>query len=140
MHIEHATAASDDLVAAMARLIPQLTPAAKVPTPSDLAAVVAQPGTFLLLARDPDIVGTLTLTLFRVPTGVRGFINNVVVDAAARGRGVGEALTREAIERARAAGADRLSLHSRNEREAANRLYRRLGFQVVATNAYRLTP
>lgn len=82
MHIEHATSASDELVAAMARLIPQLSPAAQVPTHAELAAVVAQPGTFLLLARDPDIVG----------------------------------------------------------REAANRLYRRLGFQVVVTNTYRLTP
>ena len=140
MYIEHATAASDDLVAAMARLIPQLSPAATVPTRDDLAAVVAQPGTFLLLARDPDIVGTLTLTLFRVPTGVQGLINNVVVDAAARGRGIGEVLTREAIQRARDAGAYRLSLNSRNQREAANRLYRRLGFEAVATNAYRLTP
>jgi ribosomal protein S18 acetylase RimI-like enzyme len=140
MHIEHATSASDELVAAMARLIPQLSPAAKLPSHADLAAVVAQPGTFLLLARDPGIVGTLTLTLFRVPTGVRGFINNVVVDAAGRGRGVGEALTREAIRRAREAGAERLSLNSRSEREAANRLYRRLGFQVVVTNTYRLAP
>jgi ribosomal protein S18 acetylase RimI-like enzyme len=140
MHIEHATAVSDELVAAMARLIPQLSPTTRIPTPDDLAAVVAQPSTFLLLARDPDIVGTLTLTLFRVPTGVQGLISNVVVDAGARGRGVGEALTREAMRRSRAVGAYRLALNSRNQREAANRLYRRLGFVAVATNAYRLTP
>jgi len=94
----------------------------------------------VLLARDPDIVGTLTLTLFRLPTGVQGWINNVVVDADARGRGIGEAMTREAMQLARAAGAYRLSLTSRGEREAANRLYRRLGFQVVVTNTYRLAP
>jgi ribosomal protein S18 acetylase RimI-like enzyme len=140
MQIEHARLVDDELVSAMARLIPQLTSTAPLPSRDDLEAIVTSPGTFLLLARDPDIVGTLTLTLFRLPTGVRAHINAVVVDAAARGRGIGEALTRHAIQRAFAAGASRVSLNSRPEREAANRLYHRMGFQLVATNQYRLTP
>lgn len=140
MQIEHATAVDDELVAAFARLIPQLSPTAPLPTHEDLAAVIAGTGSFLFIARDPGIVGTLTLTLYRVPTGVRAYINNVVVDGAARGRGIGEALTRAAIERARAGGAQRITLTSRSEREAANRLYRRLGFELTVTNVYRMTP
>src|SRR5690349_22907552 len=122
MHIEQARAVDDELVTALARLFPQLS-AAPPPTRENLAALIANPGSFLLIARDPHIVGTLTLTLFRVPTGLQAQINAVVVDEAARGRGVGEALIRDAIERARAAGASRVQLTSRTVREAAHRLY-----------------
>ena len=80
----------------------------------------------------------MTLVLFRIPTGLRAWIEDVVVDEAARGRGVGETLNRAAIEWARGAGATTVDLTSRPSREAANRLYRRLGFQERATNVYRL--
>jgi ribosomal protein S18 acetylase RimI-like enzyme len=93
------------------------------------------------VARDPDrggqIVGSLTLVVFRIPTGVRAWIEDVVVDAAARGRGVGQALNQAALDRARAAGATTVDLTSRPSREAANRLYRRLGFAERTTNVYR---
>ncbi|MCS5685302.1 MAG: GNAT family N-acetyltransferase, partial [Acidimicrobiales bacterium] len=74
---------------------------------------------------------------FRIPTGLRAWIEDVVVDEAARGRGIGDALNRAAIERARAAGARTVDLTSRPSREAANRLYRRLGFVERGTNMYR---
>jgi ribosomal protein S18 acetylase RimI-like enzyme len=138
MHIERATRADDELVAAFARLIPQLSPAAPLPSRDELAMVVASPGTHLLIARDPDIVGSLTLTLYLVPTGLQGRINAVVVDAAARGRGVGEALTREAVRIAREARARRITLSSREERAAANRVYRRVGFERTVTNSYHM--
>jgi len=80
----------------------------------------------------------MTLALFRIPTGLRAWIEDVVVDEAARGRGVGEALNRAAIERARGEGATTVDLTSRPSREAANRLYQRLGFQERPTNVYRL--
>src|SRR5262249_21652456 len=127
MHIEPATVADDELVAAFARLIPQLTPAAAPPRRDDLAALIASPGSFPLLARDPGIAGTRPLTLCRVPRGLQALINAVVVDTEARGRGVGEALTRDAIRRARDAGAYRISLTSRSERAAAHRMYHRIG-------------
>lgn len=139
MHIERATRADDELVAAFARLIPQLNPDAPLPGRDDLTRVVASPDTYLLIARDPDIVGSLTLTLYHVPTGLQGRINTVVVDAAARGRGLGEALTREAVRIARDAGTRRITLSSRAERVAANRMYRRVGFQLTVTNAYHMT-
>ena len=136
--VEEAVAVTDELVAAFARLVPQLSRSSPVPGELELAEIVASPATVLLVARDgEDIVGSLTLALFRIPTGMRAWIEDVVVDEAARGRGVGEALSREALRRANAAGARTVDLTSRPSREAANRLYRRLGFQLRETNVYR---
>ena len=67
--------------------------------------------------------------MFRIPTGRRAWIEDVVVDSAQRGKGVGEALTREALRVAQAAGATTVDLTSRPSREAANRLYQRIGFR-----------
>jgi ribosomal protein S18 acetylase RimI-like enzyme len=130
---------SADLVSAISLLLPQLS-SASPPSAEELAAVVDSPATSLLVARDGDaVVGTLTLAVFRIPTGVRAWIEDVVVDEAARGQGVGEALTLAAVELARSAGARSVELTSRPTREAANRLYRRLGFEERETNVLRLT-
>ncbi|GAA2337152.1 GNAT family N-acetyltransferase [Dactylosporangium salmoneum] len=129
----------DELVAAFARLLPQLSRSATPLDPAALQALVAWPGTHLLLARvDGTIQGTLTLVTFPIPTGLRAWIEDVVVDESARGRGVGAALTEEAIRVARAAGARTVDLTSRPSREAANRLYERLGFERRNSTVYRL--
>jgi ribosomal protein S18 acetylase RimI-like enzyme len=100
---------------------------------------VASDASVLLLAEeDGEVVGAMTLVVFTIPTGVRAWIEDVVVDEAARGRGVGDALNRAAIERAREAGARTVDLTSRPSREVANHLYRRLGFEQRDTNVYRL--
>lgn len=136
--IERATVVDDALVEAFARLQPQLS-GSPVADRAALEAIVAQPGCRLLVARDAGrIIGTLTLTLIRIPTGVLARIDDVIVDDAARGKGIGEALSKHAIELAREAGAKAISLTSRPSREAANRLYVRLGFQRIETNVYRL--
>jgi ribosomal protein S18 acetylase RimI-like enzyme len=140
--IEEATQVTPELVEAFARLTPQLSRSSPAPGAEELAEIVASPATVLLVARDGDpaqIVGTLTLVLFRIPTGVRAWVEDVVTDEAVRGRGVGSALTREALRRAEAAGARTVDLTSRPSREAANRLYRRLGFRPRDTNVYRYT-
>jgi ribosomal protein S18 acetylase RimI-like enzyme len=130
---------SPELVDALSALLPQLS-STSPPSASELAELVDSPVTSLLVARDGDaIVGTLTLAVFRIPTGVRAWIEDVVVDEAARGRGVGEALTLHAVELARASGARSVELTSRPTREAANRLYRRLGFEPRETNVLRLS-
>lgn len=131
---------SAELVEAFARLLPQLSSSASPTSLGELEAIVSSPATSLIVARDGDqILGTLTLAVFRIPTGVRAWIEDVVVDEGARGRGVGEALTRRAVELASAAGARSVELTSRPTREAANRLYRRLGFEERDTNVLRLT-
>ena len=138
MQIERATRADEELVAALARLLPQLNPSAPLPTRDDLAAMLDSPSTYLLNARDPDIVGTLTLTLFRTLVGLQGRINTVIVDAAGRGRGIGEALTREAVRICRDAGVRRITLSSRLDREPAHRMYLRIGFELTGSRQFHL--
>ena len=141
MKIVQVTAVTPEIVESIGRLIPQLSTSAPIPTADQLENLVASDAAQLLIARDPDredrIVGTLTLVLYRIPTGVRAWIEDVVVDESARRRGVGELLCRAAIDRARSAGARNVDLTSRSERKAANRLYRRLGFSLRHTNLYR---
>ena len=142
MQIERITRADDELVAALARLLPQLNPTSPLPTREDLALMLAGPSTYLLMARasdlDPDVVGTLTLTLFRTLVGLQGRINTDIVDTAARGRGIGEALTREAVRICRAAGVRRITLSSRLDRVAAHRLYLRVGFELTGSRQFHL--
>ena len=134
--IERVEAVDDELVAAFARLVPQVS-SRPAPGRAELAALVGDPRTVQLIARDGGtIAGALTLVVYRTPTGLTSVIEDVVVDEDARGRGIGEALVEAAMAHAVAAGADRISLTSRPEREAANRLYRRLGFEQRETNVY----
>ncbi len=137
--VEEAKEVTPELVAAFRRLVPQLSKSSPVPGGAELAEMVRSPATILLVARDGDndIVGAMALVVFRIPTGVRAWIEDVVVDDECRGRGVGEILCREALNRASAAGARTVDLTSRPSREAANRLYRRLGFVRRDTNVYR---
>ena len=139
--ITEVTAISPELVTAMARLVAQLSASTPAPTEALLAKIVASPASRLLIATDPavGVVGTLPLALGATPPGVRGLIEAVVVDTSARGRGAGEALTRAALDLARTAGARTVDLTSRPSREAANRLYQRVGFVRRETNAYRYT-
>jgi ribosomal protein S18 acetylase RimI-like enzyme len=136
--IEQASEATDELVEALARLVPQLSPARTPPSAAEVAEIVATQT--LLVARDAlgTIVGALTLVVFRIPTGLQALIEDVVVDETTRGKGVGDELVQEATRLARAAGASSLGLTSRPSREAANRLYRRLGFERRETNVYDL--
>jgi ribosomal protein S18 acetylase RimI-like enzyme len=137
MKVERVTQADEALAEAVARLVPQLSPRRDAAGIVELVELVATPGTSLIVARDgADVLGMLTLIVYRVPTGIRATIHDVVVDEAARGHGVGEALTREALRQAEDAGAISVELTTRQEREAANRLYRRLGFEQRETNVY----
>ena len=136
--VDVATEVSDELVAALTRLLPQLSSSSPAPTRAELEELVASPATHLLVARVGDrIVGSLTLVVFRIPTGVRAWIEDVVVDGEARGQGIGERLNRDALDLARRLGAKTVDLTSRPSREAANRLYQRIGFQARQTNVYR---
>jgi ribosomal protein S18 acetylase RimI-like enzyme len=133
--------ATPELVDAFGRLIPQLSSSSPPPAATQLAEILGSDATSLLVARADDgkVIGTLTLVLFRIPTGVRASIEDVVVDEEARGQGVGEALTRAALELAAKQGARTVDLTSRPTRQAANRLYERLGFQRRDTNVWRYT-
>ncbi len=129
---------TDEVVAAFEELIPQLSSSSPPPDRAGLESIVAAPDSALFVARiDGAIVGSLTLACYRIPTGYKAWIEDVVVGDRARGRGVGEALNRAAIDLARDWGAKNVSLTSRPSRQAANRLYQRLGFVPYDTNIYR---
>jgi ribosomal protein S18 acetylase RimI-like enzyme len=139
VRIDEITEVTDEVVAAFERLIPQLSSSNPPPTRDELEKIVRSEASILLGAwlDDGTLVGSLTLAVFRIPTGVRAWIEDVVVDSAARGEGVGEKLNRFALDRARAEGAKTVDLTSRPSREAANRLYQRIGFVARDTNVYR---
>ncbi|HEV2372125.1 MAG TPA: GNAT family N-acetyltransferase [Streptosporangiaceae bacterium] len=140
MTVEVLREVTDEVVEAFARLVPQLSSSAPPPGRAALAEMAASPVTTLLLARqEGTIVGTLTLVVFRIPTGVRAWIEDVVVDRAAGRQGFGEALTREALRLAQAAGAQTVDLTSRPSRVAAGNLYEKIGFKTRETRAYRYT-
>jgi len=138
--VDIATEATPDLVETIGRILPQLSKSSPAPTTAEIAEIINSPASDLLVARvDGRIVGTLTLVIFRIPTGMRAWIEDVVVDDATRGQGVGEALNRFALDVAKQRGCKTVDLTSRPSREAANRMYQRLGFQTRETNVYRFS-
>jgi ribosomal protein S18 acetylase RimI-like enzyme len=140
VEVEVLSKVTGEIVEAFDRLLPQLSKSAKRLDEAALAAIVEAPANTVLLARsDGHIVGTLTLVMYPIPTALRAEINDVVVDASARRQGIGEALTMVALRLAREAGARTVDLTSRPSREAAGRLYQRLGFQLRDTRVYRYT-
>jgi len=138
VEVEVLTEITAEVVEAFGRLLPQLSTSAPPLDAAMLSAIVsAQASTVLLARADGQIVGTLTLAMFPIPTGVRACIEDVVVDESVRGRRVGEVLTLAAVQLAQDAGARTVDLTSRPSREAAGRLYERLGFELRESRLYR---
>ncbi len=139
--IEEVREVSEELVDAFARLMPQLSSSSPAPSAEWLEKLVKNPNNVLFVARlDGEIVGSLTLVFVMIPTGLRAWIEDVVVDEAARGNGIGGMLCEAAIDRSLAGGAKKLDLTSRPVRGEANRLYPRVGFVLRETNVYRYDP
>jgi len=138
VEVEVVTEVTDELVAAFGRLVPQLSRSAPPPDRDALAAMVRHDAITLLVARlDGELVGTLTLVMFPIPTGLRAWIEDVVVDGNARRTGTGQALSEAAVRIAQEAGARTVDLTSRPSREAAGRLYERIGFVQRDSRVYR---
>jgi ribosomal protein S18 acetylase RimI-like enzyme len=134
------TKMTEELYQACQRLVPQLTSNNPPPTRQELALMLSTESSILYIAKyegfRDEIIGLVTLVLYRVPTGMRGCIEDVVVDERARGRRIGEALTQACLDRAEQAGASQVMLTSNPARVAANRLYQRMGFELRRTNVY----
>lgn len=138
MEIVEVTEMTGDVADAVRRLLPQLSTSAATPSDELVRRIVESDSSRLLFAQDgATVVGMLTIVIFPIPSGVRAWIEDVVVDESGRGKGVGERLNRAAIELAKKEGARTVDLTSRPSREAANRLYRRIGFAPRETNIYR---
>ena len=147
MTVELITAATPEIHEAMGRLLPQLSRSAAPMSEADVQRFLSQDSVHLFAFRPDEadaqgnrpILGMLSLAAFEIPTGVRAWVEDVVVDEAARGQGAGFALVEAAVEHAKKVGARTVDLTSRPSREAANRLYQRAGFQLRETNVYRVT-
>jgi ribosomal protein S18 acetylase RimI-like enzyme len=139
LSVERVVVADPELVAAVRRLLPQLSETAEPPEAYDLESIVTSPATTMLVARDEGraIVGMLTLALFRLPSGVRAWIEDVVVDESARRLGAGRALVEAALALAVDSGAERVDLTSRPSRDSARRLYETMGFEERTTTVFR---
>jgi ribosomal protein S18 acetylase RimI-like enzyme len=139
VRVEVVKEATAEVHAALAHLLPQLIATLPIPTMERLRAIVADPAVTLLLAKDGDeIIGTTTVIVYTTPFWIKARLDEVVVDEAARGKGVGEALVKASLELAREKGVEVVELQSRGSREAANRLYQRMGFELRETNVYRM--
>ncbi len=140
MHIERVRAVSDEIFDAVTRLIPEIGTHKPLPARDELTALVESESSTLWVARHPDengvIAGMLTISVYRVPTGIRSIVEDVAVDSNFRRRGVAKALMETAIEFARQAGANGVALTSNPKREAANLLYQSMGFERRETNSY----
>ena len=139
VRIEAVTEATPEVHAALAHLLPQLNDRLPVPTMERIQALVADPAVTLLLARDgEEVIGTTTVIVYTTPFWIKARLDEVVVDEAARGKGVGAALVSAALDVARQKGAEVAELQSGVQRGAANRLYPRMGFKLRETNVYRI--
>ena len=140
--VSEVSGASIELLESVQRLIRQLSPSAAAPGATDLDQILSSPVTRLMVARDEngEVVGMLTLVVYRIPSGLCAWIEDVVVDERARRNGAGETLTREAVKLATDAGARTVDLTSRRDRQAAHRMYRKLGFNRRETTVYRYEP
>ncbi len=141
--IYEVTEMSQKVYDAFERLIPQLSTSAKIPTWDELEDLIKSKAGIVLAAfddEDPEekILGTMTLVVFRIPTGVRAWVEDVVVGTESRGKGIGEKLIRASIARAEAEGAKTIDLTSRPTRVEAHRLYKRCGFEMRETCVFRI--
>jgi ribosomal protein S18 acetylase RimI-like enzyme len=140
--VSEVSSGSVEVLESVQRLIRQLSPSAAAPGATDLDQILSSPVTRLMVARDEngEVVGMLTLVVYRIPSGLCAWIEDVVVDERARRNGAGETLTREAVKLATEAGARTVDLTSRRDRQAAHHMYRKLGFNRRETTVYRYEP
>ena len=141
MRVEVFDGPPSELNDALVALVPQLSTSNPPPSLAEVEAMLASDAITQFVARDDSgsIIGVSTLAIFPIPTAMRAWIEDVIVDESARGQGVGEALTRAMIDASRDRECATVDLTSRPTREAANRLYQRMGFELRETNTYRYT-
>lgn len=132
------TEINEDIVEAFARLMPQLSPDCQIPTKEYLEKIINADGSYLFIAKDEKVAGTLTLVIYQIPTGRKAWIEDVVVDSNMRGKGIAEKLIQSAIDFARKEGIHKLDLTSSIERQAAHALYKKMGFEERSTTVFRL--
>ncbi|MDD2314923.1 MAG: GNAT family N-acetyltransferase [Proteiniphilum sp.] len=138
MHIERLTHIDEHIVDAFRRLMPQLTSRRIDSSLATLEKVISSEETHLFVAiEEEEIIGTLTLLFYQIPSGRKAWIEDVIVEQQARGKGVGTALMWHAMQTARSQAAEKVDLTSHPDRKAANKLYQKMGFRLRESNVYR---
>ena len=139
MKIKRLQEITEKVEEAFQRLIPQLSANCMGPGRDELNSMVHSGNSVLFVAEeDGNIIGTLTLVMYRIPTGIKAWIEDVVVDETMRGKGIGRMLIRHAIDHAKKSGVMKIDLTSVPFRLAANGLNKSMGFARRETNVYRL--
>ncbi|HEY2813965.1 MAG TPA: GNAT family N-acetyltransferase [Acidimicrobiales bacterium] len=141
MKVEIFDGDADELGVALKQLVPQLSKSNPPPSAEEVSTMLASDSITQFVARDDDgrIIGVSTLAVFPIPTGMRAWIEDVIVDESINGKGIGTALTEAMLDHARSAGCRTVDLTSRPSRESANHMYRKVGFEQRETNVYRIT-
>lgn len=141
MKIVQLTHIDDAVLKAFQKLIPQLTgDPDRRPSRAELEKTIQSGDTLVFVAEENgEIQGTTTLALYRLPSGTKAWIEDVVVDESARGKGVSVALMNHVLNIARETGVQKVDLTSQPFRVAANNLYKKLGFELRETNVYRFS-
>lgn len=140
MEIYQPIEVNQKLIEAFNRLVPQLNDTIKPPTAQQLDDILQSDGTILFVGEENGkIVGTLSLVIYKIPTGIKAWIEDVIVDESVRGKGYGKELMVHAIEHTRMLGIEKLNLTSSPFRTAANKMYQNLEFKLRETNVYRMT-
>lgn len=141
MYIKEVTSNTVMLTDAIVHLLRQLTTKGRQINPNDLDHLIASENSHLFVAMDDNgnLAGMITVGIYEAPTGRKGWIEDVVVDEAYRGRGIGKQLTLHAIDFAKQQFVNQLSLTSNPGRVAANKLYPQTGFSLKETNVYIMT-
>ena len=132
--------ASNEILSEVNGLLPQLSKSASPLSLESLDILAKSESTNLFVAKEGKKVwGMLSLVLFSIPTGTKAWVEDVVVDSSARGKGIGKALMNHALKKVREKRGKSIDLTSRPSRETANKLYQSLGYQKRETNVYRLS-
>lgn len=139
MNIVEITRYSEEVLESLNNLLPQLLPSASLLSKADLVKIIQSESCHLLMAeKNGQYYGSLTLTIVKIPTGLKAWIEDVVVNVNIRGKGVGRLLIEYAVGLAEERGAQTIDVTSRPFRKSANKLYKRVGFDLRETNVYRL--
>ena len=132
--------ASNEILSQVNGLLPQLSKSASPLSLESLDILAKSESTNLFVAKEgKKVCGMLSLVLFPIPTGTKAWVEDVVVDSSARGKGIGKALMNHALKKVREKRGKSIDLTSRPSRETANKLYQSLGYQKRETNVYRLS-
>jgi ribosomal protein S18 acetylase RimI-like enzyme len=139
INISELTETSSSVLQSINELLPQLSSSAQVISMDRLSELVESDNTLIFIGTDESgqILGMLSLIVMKIPTGNKAWIEDVVVDQSARGKGMGKALMNHALEKAKELAVKSVDLTSRPSREKANMLYQSLGYQIRETNVYR---